>query len=206
MVKLYGVKPSNYYSLVKAILIEKNIDFVEVPTPPSQDEDFLLKSPMGRMPAIEVNGTFLSESLAIAYWAEQVQPEPALLPQDPLAAAKVLELVYHIKLNVELVARRCLPAAFFGAAISDELRETTWTDLQRGMKAVDRIFVAEPFAAGSQLTLADFVTFYTFGLAGGIVEKIYDKRLLGDYAGIQKVMETMARHPSIARVELEKAA
>jgi hypothetical protein len=36
MIKLYGVKPSNYYSLAKAILLEKGLAFEEVPNPPSQ--------------------------------------------------------------------------------------------------------------------------------------------------------------------------
>ena len=31
MIKLYGVKPSNYYSLAKAILLEKGLAFEEVP-------------------------------------------------------------------------------------------------------------------------------------------------------------------------------
>ena len=58
MIKLYGLKMSNYYSLTKALLIEKCVEFEEVKTPPSQDETFLSKSPMGKMPAIEVDGVF----------------------------------------------------------------------------------------------------------------------------------------------------
>mgnify|MGYP001404892181 FL=1 len=90
MIKLYGLKMSNYYSLVKAILIEKGIDFEEVKAPPTQEEDNLQRSPMGKMPSIEVDGNYLSESLAIARYAEQINPTPALLPSDPFEAAKVV--------------------------------------------------------------------------------------------------------------------
>ena len=56
MIKLYGLRMSNYYSLTKALLIEKALDFEEVKKAPSQKEDFLMLSPMGKMPAIEVDG------------------------------------------------------------------------------------------------------------------------------------------------------
>ena len=206
MIKLYGVKPSNYYSLGKAILLEKGLEFEEVANPPSQEEDFLQKSPMGKMPAIEIDGTYLSESLAIAAYADRLQPEPPLLPADPLAAAKVIELVCHLKLDVELVARRCLPAAFFGQTASDETLESTKKDLEKGMKAVARLFKGDPYAAGSELTLADFYTFYTFGLSSGVAKAIFDIDLLEGYPQIAGVMSRMAEHPSIARVEAEKAS
>ena len=42
MIKLYGLKMSNYYSLTKALLIEKDLAFEEIKAPPSQSEDCLL--------------------------------------------------------------------------------------------------------------------------------------------------------------------
>jgi glutathione S-transferase len=206
MIKLYGVKPSIYYSLGKAILLEKGLEFEEVTNPPSQEEDFLQKSPMGKMPAIEVDGVFLSESLAIAAYADRVQPEPPLLPTDPMAAAKVIELVCHLKLDVELVARRCLPAAFFGQTASDETLESTQKDLIKGMKAVDRLFKCAPYAAGSAFTLADLYTFYTFGLANGVSQKMFSMDLLEGRPQITALIAQLIERPSIAQVELDKAA
>ena len=205
MIQLYGLQLSNYYSLTKALLIEKNVEFEEVKAPPTQEEDNLARSPMGKMPSIGVDGKFLSESLAIAAYLDRLQPEPALLPADPFEAAKVIELICHMKLDVELVARRCLPEAFFGQTVSDEVKETTKADLAKGMAAVDRIFVGAPYAAGDTLTLADFYTFYTFGLSSGIAKQIFDLDLLADHPRIQGVMAKMAEHPSVARVEQDKA-
>jgi glutathione S-transferase len=206
MIKLYGVKPSNYYSLAKAILLEKGLAFEEVSNPPSQEEDFLQKSPMGKMPAIEVDGVYISETFAIAAWAERTQPEPALLPSDPVEAAKVIELCCHLKLDVELVARRVLPAAFFDATASEEVLETTEADLKKGMKAVARLFQGNPYAAGDSFTLADLFTFYTFGLSSTIIQKIYNKDLLEGYPQISKLMGELALHPSISQVEADKEA
>jgi len=204
MIKLYGLKMSNYYSLTKALLIEKNVAFEEVKRPPSQEEDFLAMSPMGKMPAIESDGIFLSESLAIAQYLENIQPAPALLPSDAMTAAKVMELCCHIKLDVELVARRCLPEAFFGQTVSQETKDSARADLEKGMSAVARLFDGSPYAAGAELSLADFYTFYCFGLASGIAKAIWDMNLLENHANIAGVMAKMAEHPSVARVEAEK--
>jgi glutathione S-transferase len=129
---------------------------------------------MGKMPSIEVDGQYLSESLAIAAYADRAQPERPLLPSDPFAAAKVVELVCHLKLDVELVARRCLPEAFFGQTVSDETKVETQRDLAKGMKAVRRLMVCDPYAAGADFTLADLYTFYTFGLANGVAQKMFN--------------------------------
>ena len=204
MIKLYGLKMSNYYSLTKALLIEKSVEFEEVKRPPSQEEDFLAMSPMGKMPAIEADGVFLSESLAIAQYLEAIQPAPALLPSDPMMSAKVMELCCHIKLDVELVSRRCLPEAFFGQTVSQETKDSARLDLEKGMSAVARLFDGSPYAAGSELTLADFYTFYCFGLSSGIAKAIWDINLLENHANIAAVMTKMAEHASVARVEAEK--
>lgn len=206
MIKLYGLRMSNYYSLTKALLIEKGVDFEEVKMPPSQKEEFLALSPMGKMPAIEIDGVHMSESIAIAHYLENIAPQPALLPADHVAAGKVMELVCHTKLDIELVARRLLPEVLFKQPVSDETKEAVRADLDKGMKALSRIFVGAPYAAGDQLTLADFYTFYCFGLATGMAKAIYNLDLLADYPKVQSVIELMADHPSVKRVEAEKAA
>ena len=98
MIKLYGLKMSNYYSLTKALLIEKGLEFEEVKAPPTQKTDNLERSPMGKMPSIEVDGNFMSESLAIATYLERLSPSNPMLPTDPFAAGKVMELICHIML------------------------------------------------------------------------------------------------------------
>ena len=206
MIKLYGLKLSNYYSLIKAILIEKGLDFEEIKAPPSQDEDYLQRSPMGKMPSIEVDGQFLSESIAIFTYLEALQPEPALLPRDPFAAGKAMELSNHLKLDVELVARRCLPELLFGKPVSDETKAEVKADLAKGMKAIERLMVCKPYAVGSEFTLADLYTHYTFGLATLVAGKVLGQDLLADHPRIKDLLALLAERPSIARVTAEAAS
>ena len=206
MIKLYGLRMSNYYNLVKAAMIEKGLEFEEVKAPPTQKEDNLARSPMGKMPSIEVDGQYISESLAIVSYLERAHPETSLLPADPLEAAKALELALHIKLDVELAARRLLPAAMFGGTASDELVETTRNEVDRGMKAVSQLMVCKPYAAGETFTVADLYTYYSMGLASAITEKMFGAKLLAEYPQISELMALLATRPSIARVTEEAAA
>ncbi|MEM7410836.1 MAG: glutathione S-transferase family protein [Myxococcota bacterium] len=203
MIKLYGLRMSNYYSLTKALLLEKGLDFEEVKAPPSQDEDYLARSPMGKMPSIEVDGNYLSESLAIFAYLERLQPEPALLPSDPFLAGKTMELACHIKLDIELVARRCLPEMLFGKPVSDETKKEVTRDLAKGMKAVSRLLVCDPYAMGKDFTIADLYAYYGYGLAGALAKKVVDVDVLADEPKLAALIGRLAERPSIARVTAE---
>jgi glutathione S-transferase len=196
---------SNYYSLTKALLIEKGLDFEEIKAPPAQSEEYLERSPMGKMPSIEVDGQFMSESLAIFNYVERLKPEPALLPSDAFAAGKVMELSSHLKLDIELVARRCLPELLFGKPVSDETKEQVKADLEKGIKAVARLYVCDPFALGKEFTIADLYTYYTFGLAGALAKKVVGLDLLAEQPKIAELVQRLSTRPSIARVAEETA-
>jgi glutathione S-transferase len=206
MIKLYGLRMSNYYSLTKALLIEKGLEFEEIKAPPSQKEENLVRSPMGKMPSIEVDGQFMSESLAIFTYVERLQPEPALLPSDPFAAGKVMELFCHLKLDIDLVARRCLPELLFGKPVSEETKEQVKADLEKGIKAVSRLFVCDPYAMGGEFTIADFYTHYMFAVASAVATRVVNVDLLGDRPQISELLGRLAERPSIARVTAEMAA
>jgi len=205
-IKLYGMRMSNYYSLTKALLIEKGIDFEEVVAPPSRDEEYLHRSPMGKMPAIEVDGRYLSESLAIFTYLEREKPEPALLPGDPFEAGKAIELACHIKLDLELVARRCLPELLFNKPVSEETKKEVRRDLAKGVKAVSRLAVCDPYIAGKDFSVADLYAFFSYSLAGQLAQKVVGVDLLADTPAIASLLERLADRPSIARVRAEAAA
>lgn len=205
MLKLHGMSRSNYYNLAKACLAFKGMAYEEVKAVPSQEEDYLAKSPMGKVPCIETAEGFVSETLAIAEYLDALQPERPLLPTEPFARAKTLELIRHVELDIELVARRCLPAAFFGATASEELKDTTAKDLARGVKAVSRLFVCDPYATGSDLNLADLYTYYSFGLAGAIVQTIFEKDLLETLPQVRALTERLAGEEPIRSLEAASA-
>ncbi|RBP53798.1 maleylacetoacetate isomerase [Arenicella xantha] len=58
------------------------------------------KNPEGLVPALEVQGSVLSQSLAIIEYLEEVYPEPALLPSEPLLRAYVRGLAQAITSDI----------------------------------------------------------------------------------------------------------
>lgn len=205
MLKLHGILGSNYYGLTKAALLEKGLEFEEINSPPSQEVDYLQKSPMGKVPALETEKGFISESYAIIDYLERVQPDPRLLPADAFLRAKAIELSRHLELNVELVARRCLVAAFFGGKASDETKKRTQKDLVKGLKAVGILAQCDPYIMGSEFTLADLTAYYTFGLAGDIAKKMFDTDILDELPQIKDLMNRLASRESIKQVANDQA-
>lgn len=206
MIRLCGARPSNYYSMAKMCLLEKGVPFEEVRVAPSQDAEFRARSPMGKIPYLETDDGFLSETLAIAEWLDTTYPQHPLIPTAAFRRAKTIELIRHIELDVELVARRCLPAAFFGGKASEETQASTRADLAKGMRAVDSLMKAAPWAAGDGFSLADVYTYYTFTLSNAVCQKLWNHDLLGDYPRIRDLMARIAARESVVRIEADKQA
>lgn len=51
--------------------------------------DYVALAPQGLVPALEVDGRVLTQSLAILEWLDETHPEPPLLPKDPFDRAAV---------------------------------------------------------------------------------------------------------------------
>ena len=127
-----------------------------------------------------------------------------MFPADPFQAGKVMELICHIKLDTELVARRCIAEAFFGGKVSDETKESTDKDLQRGMQAVDQLMVCAPYAAGDTFTLADLYTFYSFRFHQRHRAKNVRQRHFSRLPKNQELMSKLAERPAMQRVAAEQ--
>jgi len=164
MLKLHGFPLSNYYNMVKAGLIEKGLEFEEVPAPPSQEPDFLAKSPMGKVPSLEVDGQYLTESIPILEYLEEISNDNSFLPGSTFERAKIRELAQSIELNIELVARRGIAAAF-GREVSDDVKKGMKRDLPKGCAALARLTRFSPWIAGEEFTYADLVGYFSIILA-----------------------------------------
>ena len=62
--------------------------------------DYLACNPAGLIPAIEVDGVVLGQSLAIIDYLDSIAPAPRMLPVEPLARARALELALTIAADI----------------------------------------------------------------------------------------------------------
>jgi glutathione S-transferase len=196
MLKLHGAPLSNYYNMVKTALLEKGLEYEAVMAPPSQEEEFLAKSSMGKIPCLETDNGFVAESLAIIEYLDEIQPQPALLPADPYARAKVRELMPSLELYVELVARRGF-GALRGKPVADEVVESIKADLPKGIAAVQRLMKFSPWIAGEEFTYADLVGYFTFTLANLSAKANADLDLFEQLPGSQEWFDAVAARDSV---------
>jgi glutathione S-transferase len=179
MIVLCGFPLSNYYNKVKLVLLEKGVPFTEerVPTG-SRDEAVLSASPLGKVPFIRTQQGTLCESQVIVDWLEAAYPQPALVPADPFAAAKVRELVTFIELHLELVARELYGQAFFGGTASEATQQRVRKTLDRHIPAFKRLAKFAPHVAGDTFTLADCSAWVSLPLVGMATKAVLGEDLL----------------------------
>lgn len=196
MLKLHGFALSNYYNTAKMALIEKGAEFEEVKAMPSQKDDYLKKHPMGKVPCLETEHGFLSETSAIIDYIDQTVDGPALYPADPWKQARARELFKFVELYVDLAVRPVFPEAFFGGSVSDEVKATGRANLERGLAAIARRADFSPYLAGSDFTPADMMAFFGLPLATAVATKFFEINPLDSLPGAQELIAKVADRPS----------
>ena len=204
MIKLYGFTLSNYFNMAKMALIEKGVEYEFVDIHGSQDDSFLAMSPMGKVPCIATETGFLSETNVILEYIDEIGDGPALMPSDPYQKAKVRELMKEIELYLELPARTCFPAAFFGGTVSDEVKETAKVNLAKGIACLKRNGSFSPFVAGGSFTNADIVFQYSVSLAGAAAKRALGVDLLADLPEAKALSQLIGERASAQQVAADQ--
>ena len=207
MLKLCGMHFSNYHNKVRIALLEKGVPFEEDPgIKPSQDEAYLARSPMGKVPYLEVDGTRIRESAVILEYLEDAYPEKPLLPKDPLERAKARELVVFIELHLELVVRRLYGGLFFGGKFSDETRQQVDKGVAKGVRALKAVAKFEPFIAGKELNIADCAAFVHLPLVTLVTKQAFGRDCLEDIPQVKPYLKMLGERPAFAKVNEDRKA
>jgi glutathione S-transferase len=204
--KLCGFSASNYYCKLKLQLLEKQVHFEEELVWVGNTHPKLMdRSPMGKVPFLQTEHGSISESQACAEYIEHAYPQHPLLPTDPLAAAKVRELIVYLELHLELVARELYPQAFFGGQVSAERQAFVRRQLPRGVAAFARLASFSPFVAGDSFTLADCAAAVHLPLIASACKRVLGEDLLAALP-IKAYMEQIDSRPTMVRVNADRKA
>lgn len=207
MITLCGFGVSNYYNKLKLILLEKQIPFYERTVYPWERGSFLDDSPMGKIPFIETDEGSLSESQPILEYLEDRYPEIPLYPTHAYARAKCRELIQHLELNAEWVARRLYKESFFGGAVSEETKQEAHDRLVIGLGAAARLAKFSPFVLGSEFTAADCVAYVHFTMIQLAAVAVYGEDMLGRHIPeAAAYMSRMDERPHIRTMMAQRAA
>lgn len=136
--------------------------------------EHLARNPFGRLPVLELDdGTFLTESLAIIEYLEELAPEPPMIGRDALERARVRELERVAELGVLLPVARIVHATRspLGLPPMPEVAAYFRTVLAKALEVLDaRLADGRPFVAGERASIADctLAAAFQFGRFGAV--------------------------------------
>lgn len=102
--KLYNYFRSSAAFRVRIALNLKGLQYESIskalPKNEQRAADYLALNPQGLIPALDVDGTVISQSLAIIEYLNDLHPQPPLLPAEPLARAQVRSMALAIACDI----------------------------------------------------------------------------------------------------------
>ena len=154
-IKLYAVPESTYCARVRLVLELKSLEYTEerLPGGTYRSEDYRRLVPAGSVPAIEIGGTIIHDSDAIAELLEDLFPEPKMRPGNPFERAFLKSVTRFHDTRLEPALRALFPlvgnpedvhrAAGLAGALNEHLDR------------LDRIINPGPYLGGTSVSLAD---------------------------------------------------
>ena len=112
------------------------------------------------VPNLVIDGEHLSQSMAIIEYLDESHPEPALLPKDPLARARVRALAQSIACEIHPINNLRVLKYLSGTLGLSEDQKNTWYRhwVREGLEAFERQLAQGPestFCHGNTPSLAD---------------------------------------------------
>ncbi|WP_299203854.1 glutathione S-transferase family protein [uncultured Tateyamaria sp.] len=159
-----------------------------------QSPDYAKVNPKGRVPALDVDGTILTETGALLdYIAAQA---PALLPADAIDAAKARSVMYYLASTMHVNHAHKMR----GHRWADQ--ESSWQDMTAKVtetmtasaQFVEDECLTGPFVLGDQFTIADSYLFMVCSWLPG------DGVDLAPFPRIRAFMEAMDARDSVKAV------
>ncbi len=159
---VYGSSLSPFVRKVLAYGAEKGLDLEHKPLGLGADDpDFLAASPFRKIPAFRDGDFAISDSSAIIHYLEAKHPQPALIPAEPEARARVIwfdEFADTILMacGAKMFFNRIVCPRFLGRPGDLELADKAEKDeLPPILDYLERVAPEGGFLVGDGITLAD---------------------------------------------------
>ncbi|WP_370310325.1 maleylacetoacetate isomerase [Sphingobium abikonense] len=115
-------------------------------------------NPQAMVPALEIDGAVLTQSLAICDYLDERRPDPPLLPSDPILRAKVRAFAQVIACDIHPIQNLRILDRLRDAGL-DNAAVKLWaaTVIEDGFDACAAMIADQPgpYCFGAQVTLAD---------------------------------------------------
>jgi len=199
-VKIYDSKTAPNPRRVRVFLAEKGIEVpyqeVDLVSAENRSAEFRKKNPLGVVPVLELDdGTYISESVAICRYFEELHPEPPLMGVD--ARDRAVVEMWQRRMELEMfipiaqVFRNSHP--FFKGRIAQvpEYGEACRKIAEQRLGWLDGVLADRPFIAGERYTIADVTA-----LCGIDFGKVSDIRIQPEQKNLARWYESVKSRPS----------
>jgi glutathione S-transferase len=160
MPTLHGFAYSNYYNIVKHMMLYKGVSFEEDLVYPSA-EGYNKFSPALKVPSLTTDdGQHLSEAAVLCEYIEEAYPDKPLFPADLIERNKVRQLVHMAELYLELPNRRLLPYSFSNQPAPEQLVNEIKSVVDRGVNSINALASFSPWTFGDDFNMADIYLYY----------------------------------------------
>jgi maleylacetoacetate isomerase len=163
--KLYGYFRSSAAFRVRIALNLKRLDyesaFIHLRRGDQRQPGFLEVNPQGLVPALEIDGQMLIQSLPIIEYLDERHPEPPLLPGDAAGRARVRALAAIVACDIHPINNLRVLRYLQRPLGHDEAAISTWYNhwIDIGFGAFEELLVSDPhtgvFCHGDVPGLAD---------------------------------------------------
>ncbi|KQS89711.1 MULTISPECIES: maleylacetoacetate isomerase [unclassified Rhizobium] len=122
--------------------------------------DHLARNPQGLVPALDIDGHMLTQSLAIIEYLSETRPQSGLLPADPLGRHRVRALSYAIAMDIHPVCNLGVVFHVMQQSTDPEAARAAWMRkfIGEGLAAFEKMLdnpLTGAFCHGEQPTMAD---------------------------------------------------
>ncbi len=119
--------------------------------------DYLALNPAGFVPALEIDGTVLSQSVAIIDYLDALVPEPRLIPAEPLARARALEMALTIVADIHPLNNLRILQYLQHELSQDKVSVDRWYRhwVEQGFTTLEQLLPETAFAGGDAPNLVD---------------------------------------------------
>lgn len=121
----------------------------------SGDENYS-QNPLKYIPALEIDGKTLIESIAIMEYLEETRPEVALMPKEPLKRAQVRAICGIIVAGIQPLQNIGVLNKL-GNYLGEEEKKWSQHWILKGFEAIEKLLAgsAGKYCVGDEITLAD---------------------------------------------------